>query len=401
MTSALKAAFLLTCLASVGGHDSCDTQVPKSASGDTDRVHRFQAMGGRAQVQEFFRIAPRPELLGGLSPGEGNVEQEILLTSADPAIETALASETRSGDSKKASFAVYLLCLRASFVPQSEFAIPEVSGEHWSKAAPYGLFTPFGPNLARLNSDANQALRDPLASPDLTVRVSAQLNCGAFETEVSSASASELAASWRREIDLVKYPMYIRYDRTEHGERARILERVLEAKGVSGAVAVGELLRQETKPWARQLEEQLIVSIDAESVRLRGSPEGRQVIQWVGEALESQEFFYERTQGMRHQEWSRLQARFFQDENFDIGGGWRLLALAFKDFYGDSLSLRNQEELKRFITYLSETDPAFPSWEYPSSIGFDHEMLHPRYREKVRRYHDAWLQFQSLKKILR
>jgi len=47
-----------------------------------------------------------------------------------------------------------------------------------------------------------------------------------------------------------------------------------------------------------------------------------------------------------------------------------------------------------FISYLTRIDPTFPSWEFPSA-GSEDDMLHPKFREKLARYHEAFVKWEQ------
>jgi hypothetical protein len=56
-------------------------------------------------------------------------EQDFLISSVDPDINHALVTEIRGNDVERSRYAVFLLCLRARFVPHSEFLIKQVVGD--------------------------------------------------------------------------------------------------------------------------------------------------------------------------------------------------------------------------------------------------------------------------------
>jgi hypothetical protein len=50
--------------------------------------------------------------------------------------------------------------------------------------------------------------------------------------------------------------------------------------------------------------------------------------------------------------------------------------------------------VRQFITYLTDTDPSFPGWEYTYVGDPGDEVLNPRFRQKMARYYDEWKRFQ-------
>jgi hypothetical protein len=51
-------------------------------------------------------------------------------------------------------------------------------------------------------------------------------------------------------------------------------------------------------------------------------------------------------------------------------------------------------QMQGFISSLTEADPTFPAWEFPST-GTQDDMLHPDFVSKIRRYHEMWLKINA------
>jgi hypothetical protein len=52
-------------------------------------------------------------------------------------------------------------------------------------------------------------------------------------------------------------------------------------------------------------------------------------------------------------------------------------------------------ELRRFLAFLTQVDPLFPSWEFVFVGGLQDQMLHPRYKAKLARYYEQWKRFKA------
>jgi len=48
-----------------------------------------------------------------------------------------------------------------------------------------------------------------------------------------------------------------------------------------------------------------------------------------------------------------------------------------------------------FITFLTDKDPFFPSWEYTYFGPSYSEAFHPKFQAKMARFEDAWKQFKA------
>jgi len=46
------------------------------------------------------------------------------------------------------------------------------------------------------------------------------------------------------------------------------------------------------------------------------------------------------------------------------------------------------------MTYLTNVDPSFPSWEFASTLS-EEDMFHPRFAAKMARYHAIWVQMNA------
>src|SRR6266567_3592712 len=88
----------------------------QSPSTDTSskRIQQFSAMSGQDQVHMLLHENPwfRKALTTDFQ-----MEEEILVASSDPMVNSSLAAEARHGDTETAREAVFMICERARFVP--------------------------------------------------------------------------------------------------------------------------------------------------------------------------------------------------------------------------------------------------------------------------------------------
>ena len=176
-------------------------------------------------------------------------EQDFLISSADPGINHALVTEIRGNDVERSRYAVFLLCLRARFVPHSEFLIKQVNGNFPSDEQRNGLISPFPPDLNKLDNEARQALSEALGSPNAKLRSSAKLYTFALLKELSSLPTTELAERWRETSRKVPACHHDRPTAYSDDEQAiPILRDALASRGLEAAVAISSLLKSERNP---------------------------------------------------------------------------------------------------------------------------------------------------------
>ena len=150
----------------------------------------------------------------------------------------------------------------------------------------------------------------------------------------------------------------------------------------------------------------MIEFLDGAAVRLRGSQQGKEVIQIVKRTLANKQVWPYRTKEERERDWELLQDVFFKDD-YRSGGTARdhwatLIGLAFDQYYGEHVLVSENEGSRRpsfsraneFVTYLTKIDPTFPSWEFASTLS-EEDMFHPRFAAKIARYHAVWLQMNA------
>jgi hypothetical protein len=295
-----------------------------------------------------------------------------------------------------------VLCLRLRFVPQSEFLIKEINGFSWSPAARPGRISPFAPDLRKLEPGASQALTEAIKSPNPKLRTTARLYSFALLDELSISSTMEVATRWRTEVDRVRPCLSYSADSFDEPEQLLFLLRSsLAARGLEGAIAVSSLLKTETNPENREREIEMLRFLDTASVRLRGSIEGQQVIQIVEKAALTQDIRFcgrqpYKTEKLRQEYWATLEAQFRKDEYSCSLDSWAtLVALAMDQEYGTHFSVETTSgqacgpKMLVFLAQLTEVDPTFPAWQFPSTATQD-DMLNPRFLAKIRRYHEAF-----------
>lgn len=326
-------------------------------------------------------------------------EQDILIASADPGINHALIMELRGNDVERSRYAVFLLCLRARFVPHSEFLIKQVNGYFPSGEQRNGLISPFPPDLNKLDKEARQALSEAVSSPNAKLRNSTKIYTFSLLKELSSVPTTELAERWREASRKVPACLHDRPTAYSDDEQAiPILRDALVSRGLEAAVAISSLLKSERNPEGLKEEIKLERFLDSAVVRLRRSEEGRQVIQTVKDAVLTHSLQYcgmrlNKTEKERQEYWLELESQFLRDRVDCSLASWaQLIVLALDQQYGDHITCGIQ--MQGFLSRLTDVDPTFPAWEFRST-GTQDDMLHPNFESKIRRYHEMWIKMKT------
>jgi hypothetical protein len=367
---------------------------------ESKRIQEFRALNGQDQVHmllhgtSIFRKAFTTDFQN---------EEEILVASTDPSVNGSLATEVARGGTETAREAVFMLCQRARFVRSPEFPL-KVPLDGFVAGIQGGLISPFAGDFDRMGTEASQVVREALNSSNVKLRTTAKIYCGGLEQELASMPADELVARWRAELGKLPSPIFADSDFSETGELVRVLKRALAERGLESATAMSLLLDKEIKSWARENEIEMIEFLDGAAVRLRGSQQGRDVIQIVKRTIANKQLKFYKNKEEQQGEWEMLQYSFFKDE-YTSGGTARdhwvgLIGLAFEQYYGDQVLIARGHRrpsftrANEFMTCLTSVDPNFPSWEFASTLS-EEDMFHPRFKAKIARYYAIWVQMNA------
>lgn len=375
------------------------SQYPLAAQ-DSKRIQQFRTLGGRNQIHMLLH---ETSSLRKVFTTDFQIEEELLVGSTDPTVNSSLAVEARDGNSGTEREAVFILCERARFFHSSEFPL-RVPLDGFVTGIQGGLISPFLADVDRVGKESGEVIREALNSSDAKLRTTAKVYCGALEQELASLTTAELVTRWRVELGKLQNPIFADNDSSETGELVRALKRVLAGRGLEGATVMSLLLDKEAKPWARENEIEMIEFLDGAAVRLRGSKQGRDVIQIVENTLANKPLNIAKTVKERQGYWQSLQDFFFKDEYTYAGTArdhWvQLIGLAFEQYYGEHVLISSPHRIpsftraNEFMIYLTNIDPNFPSWEFASTLS-EEDMFHPRFAAKIARYHAAWVQMNA------
>jgi hypothetical protein len=380
------------------------------ASSDVGQaLEKFSHLPGREKIAALFEDKfhgrsflfwkRSAEVWRNASDARLSFEEEILIASADPEIDDALGVEIRSSDVNRARYAVFLACLRARFVPESEFLVKGVRGV-LGDGVRSGDISPFKPNLERLGPEVGKALRGAIESPNVELRTTAKLYTFTLLDELSTLPAVDIAKGWRTELARLPCYSYTPLAYSEAQQSVYLHQRALASTGLDSVVAISSLLKVEVDPAMRYQEIEMLRFLDAAVVRLRGSQAGREAIANAKNSYSKdlrycgQKLF--RFAESRKRSWRLLEGQF-RNDSFDSGlGSWAtIIAMALDQEYGGNFSIPFGKDarvagprVEQFLSELTELDSTFPAWEFPSTATRD-DMLNPAFLVKIQRYQDA------------
>jgi hypothetical protein len=421
----MRVARLLLCSVLVFGFGRC---LPRPASAQTtiqEKVEDARRQGDRilervyldmAEEDEFIAdfLRPPPQeqvrmwLAGGpKGPRHGlaatRMEELIVrrLTATAPYLAEILRSE---GCCRELRLGVLeVLCKMDRFVPADQLIIPDQGYASLEESVPTkGLFDDsMVVDGRRIGKEAYEAVMQAAEQTrDKGLRFRARLLSGLLERDLRRLPLDEQVRRWRAAVAKDKGAI----GETEAGEISFYLGGILAQEAPDSLPLLAEILDKDPNGYVREEAISVIWDVDYARVRLRGTEAGRRAVEAVRRALERgglKPSFGSRKE--RERVWREISAQVFDDElsaHFNIALGVYIQGL--EHLYGADVICRRGErrqdfcpEVRQFVTYLSKVDPYFPSWEYADRPPATSELLEPRFKAKVARYHEQWKNFEA------
>ncbi len=316
-----------------------------------------------------------------------------------------LAEIVRTGKSCDRFYALHLLCQMDRFVPADQFLIPD--GEEHFQPKAEGRGNRFivvdgrriGPEAYAVVKWATEQTKDK------DLRFHARQYTGLLDQDLRKLPLSEVFKQWREAVVKSKGDYGVLSD---EGVRHAHLDNVLVENAPESLPPLIQLLENDSNGYLREAAIDVIIWVDKYRMRLRGTEVGRQAIEAMKRALERGGLkpVY-RDRESRQQLWKTISAQVLHDADTME---WRVYAFMVEKLYGAQTTIpgsgynaalnsegipKATEEWRRFRTYLTEVDPYYPSWEYTYVGNNYNEVLHPRVKEKMGRYHDYWKRFKA------
>lgn len=364
---------------------------------------------GNEPVEEFLRLPPEERVRLWLKTTDWDFDIHNALVVAGLDTVPLLAKLVHQDDKGVRKRALKLLCAMDRFVPDEELPLPEAGGMVYvkplKKGGRYNYFMLVdGRRIGKTGLDAVLWAAEQTKHDDL--RFHARYSAGLLEGDLRKLSLKEQLSAWRKAVIDSKGSLGLFGNFRAHATMNK-LELLLTEQALDSIPALVEMLERDASPYVREEAIEVLAKIDSHRMRLRTSELGRQAIDAIHRALERGGLKPDlEKREYREDTWKQLSAEFFNDEfMLHDGSNWAITALAFEQFYGEQTTKRYytvqelieaKPEIRQFVTYLTQVDPYFPSWEYVyvSSLSQD-EVLHPRFKAKMARYHEYWKRFKA------
>ena len=367
----------------------------------------------RQFLGRFLQLAPeeRVRIWGERKDITGRGLAQIAMDDALIALGTDaapyLCQILRNGNPSHRIYAAKLLCDMDRFVALRELPLPDIADSVYVESVSLGgrlnQFMPI--DGRRIGKDASDAVK--LAAEqtrDMNLGFHARLYSGRLKQDLERLPLDEQLRRWRR--DVITTKGVLSFDaRAAHS--AHELRTILIEEAPDSVEPLIDLLKNESNGYVLEEGVAVLGLIDSFRMRLRATVVGKKAIETIHSVLMKGGLkpVYT-TPEKRESLWKELSARIFKDEiPLDNSSDWAIFAMALEKFHGVKVTsryytvqmvIKAAPEIRRFLTFLTDVDPYFPSWEYTFSgpLAAD-QVLHPRFKEKVARYYEQWLRFTS------
>jgi len=407
----------LTCLVNGGfnGQDQVKLQSqreePNQNEGSTnkliteilDEINQRRAKEDQFIVS-FLRQGPREQVRLWSKKRRSGLGPRIreLLIARHPDTAPYLAGIVRNGKGEDRTEALELLCEMDRFVPIEQLLFPELGGTRTKENTDIrGMLNHIMlVDGRRIGSEAYGALKwaaEQEKHRDL--RFHARACMGLLAEDLRRLSLHELIKQWRESVIKSKGLLAVDYDAAELS--AHIANTLIELAPESLPPLI-DILSNDSNEYVQDEAIRVVSLIDSHRLRLRKSELGLRAIDAMRRALERNGLrpAY-RSQQQREDYWRQISAQVFADQL--IGGtrvSWSFYAFALRKLYGANTTVPDKSlysmfpdanhQMHRFFTYLTDVDPAFPSWEYVYLGLPGGDVFHPQFRRKMDRYYEQW-----------
>lgn len=334
-----------------------------------------------------------------------NTEMEELLIGQGTDTALLLARFVQDKEFKRRLHALKLLCDMDRFVSTEQLPSPL---DVFQNKQVNGMLNAFMlVDGRRIGSEAFGIVKWAAEqNEDADLRFYARKYSGLLDKDLVNLSLPEALKQWREAVIECQ-------GREGSGSRASSmmyhLEKILIARAPESLPALTDMLEHDSNSYTREQAIGVIEAIDNRRVRLRGIEQGRRAIEAVRLAIARGELkpTYVKKQ-WRTYLWENLEAQFMRDywfvhdeQNQGISQAWDFYANSLDEIFktGTTIFPVKQPDMRptirQFVTYLTELDPYYPSWEYIDFGPPWDGLCHPRFQQKMMRYDEAWKRFTA------
>jgi len=373
------------------------------------RVNEFLSNYVRLLPEERVQLWVKSETsrnVKGLFPSTKRAMTDALIVVGTDAV-PALSQVVRSGELQARIDAVRILCNMDRFVRSGERPLHDKGASISVK--PLGILGDVNPFLPvdgrRVGKEGYEAVKwaaEQTGSKDL--HFYARLLSGLLKDDLKQLTSEQQFETWRSTIIKSKG-----IESENDGSYAvySILGKIIIEKMPDSLPTLVKILEADGNGYVRKETINLLAQADLCRLRLRGTEVGRHAIEEIRKALVRGNLKpVPKNERFRDDYWNSLSAQFFQDQfRIDMTSTWALYARAFEEFYGVKATVTKGEEpydliearpeIREFVTFLTNLDPNFPSWEYTYCGSPSDEAFHPLFKAKMNRYHEQWVRFQA------
>ena len=369
---------------------------------EADFLERFL----RLPPQERVRLWKKGPDISGAGVTQRHIEQALVAVGTDAA--PYLAEIVKNGNSYQQASALSLLCDMDRFVRLEDMPISGIPESMYVK--PLGVRGRVSEFIAvdgrRIGKDAYEAVKlaaDQTRNYDL--RIFARFCSGMLAQDLRKLSLAEVLKEWRQAV--IKSKGVLKSSYNEYNV-SFILKGILVERAPDSIPGLVALLDGETNAYVREALVELIEVVDIYRMRLRATEVGRSAIEAVHRAAKVGNFKPAFTNREYIQEaLDNFDDFVFRDKLpiFDLEWAKALKQLATVELKGTDNSYAyarfSEPEVLRYIAYLTQVDPYFPSWEF-TFVGPDRDaVMHPRFVAKILKYGEYWKRFKAETNISR
>jgi hypothetical protein len=384
--------------------DDC-SQFAKVLSGTSSRAEDLQFLAC------FLHQPPRERIrlwqAGLHAVGVGTEMTELLIAQGTDTA-SLLAALVRDKKSYYRFHALKLLCDMDRFVPSERLPIPE---DEFVNEQVQGLMNDFMVvDGRRIDSEVYATVKWAAEqTEDTELRFCARKYTGLLDKDLEKLSLTDVVKQWREAVIKCKGHAGLE---SKVSSMMHHLQKTLIARVPESLPILTEILNSDSSGYVREQAITVVRAIDNRRVRLRGIEEGRRAIEAVRLAIERGGLkpTYDK-KNWRKELWEELESQFLRDywfvhdeQNGGISQDGDFYANTLDEMYGTGTKVSRyvptgkpdiRPTIRRFITYLTEIDPYYPSWEY-ISLGPPWEgVCHPLFQRKIARYNEAWKGFMA------
>lgn len=362
-----------------------------------------------AIIDSFLKLSPQEKVKFWLKEKSNKSEIKDAMIVAGLDAVPYLADVVRYGKGEQRSDAVEILCYMDRFIQDKDLLLPVFGRSIYVKPLNIrGGINDYLPiDGRRIGNEGVDVIKWAAEqTEDKALNFYARYFSGRLLEELRSTPIREVYHQWR--LLVIKGKGFLSIAINIDVFRLMFLCGTVLAENAPETLPFLIEATQDKNPYIRERAIGVIASIDGIKMRLRKSEIGKRAIEAVRQALEQgnlKPMYINRER--REESWQWFYSHIFED-NYPLhyNSLWAIYALAMETFYGVkttdkdytvTLIVEATPEFRQFITYLTDIDPYFPSWDFYTTGGSNIQ-AHPRFRQKVAHLYEYWKKFKAQQK---